>query len=89
VRGERYFDTRLTATLNRLAADEMACLSSREQDVLRRTALGQSNKEISAMLAISIRTVEVHKTHGMRELALRDRSDLVRYAAMQGWLSEP
>lgn len=64
-------------------------MSNRESDVLRRTALGQNNKDISTALAISIRTVEVHKTPGMRTLALRDRSDLVRYASVQGWLPEP
>jgi DNA-binding NarL/FixJ family response regulator len=89
VRGERYFDTRLTATLNRLAADEMACLSSRERDVLRRTALGQSNKRDLGNARHFHSNSGSAKTHGMRKLALRDRSDLVRYAAMQGWLSEP
>ena len=53
------------------------------------TALGEANKEIADALQIAVKTVEVHKTHEMRKLALRDRVDLVRYAARQGWLAEP
>jgi len=40
-------------------------------------------------LNISVKTVEVHKTNGMRKLDLPDRSALVRHAAMHGCLLEP
>jgi DNA-binding NarL/FixJ family response regulator len=86
--GQHYVDSRLAPTDDRPVVTEGA-ISGREREVLRRTALGHSNKEIAAALAIAVKTVEVHKSHGMRKLGLQDRTELVRYAAMQGWLLEP
>lgn len=63
--------------------------TDREIEVLRMIALGHSNKEIAARLAISVKTVEVHKANAMRKLALRGRTDVVRYAVLNGWLTEP
>ena len=63
-------------------------VSKRECEVLRLTAIGYANKEIAAQLNISVRTVEVHKTRGMRKLQLTGRSDIVRYAALHGWLKD-
>lgn len=62
-------------------------LSAREADVLRLVAEGYSNKEIAAKLAISVRTVETYKARLMEKLGLRSRTDLVRYALQEGWLS--
>jgi two-component system, NarL family, response regulator NreC len=63
-------------------------VTNRERDVLRLTAVGYSNKEIAADLNISVRTVEVHKTKGMRKLLLTSRADVVRYAALHGWMRD-
>ena len=63
-------------------------MTNRERDVLRLTAVGYSNKEIAAHLNISVRTVEVHKTNGMRKLSLTGRADVVRYAALHGWMKD-
>jgi DNA-binding NarL/FixJ family response regulator len=63
-------------------------ISDREADVLRRMAQGYSNKEIAAALEISVKTVEVHKSNAMRKLGLRGRIDVVRYALLQGWLTD-
>lgn len=64
-------------------------VSEREREVLRRMAIGESNKEIAAALDISIKTVEVHKANAMRKLELRGRTDVVRYASLRGWLQDP
>jgi DNA-binding NarL/FixJ family response regulator len=64
-------------------------VTPREREVLRSTAIGLSNKEIAAQLSISFRTVEVHKTNGMRKLKLEGRADVVRYAMLHGWLKDP
>jgi DNA-binding NarL/FixJ family response regulator len=61
-------------------------ISERESEVLRLTAIGNSNKEIAAQLGISVKTVEVHKANAMRKLGLTGRVDIVRYAVLQGWL---
>ena len=62
-------------------------LSDREADVLKQTALGLSLKEISSHLGIGIKTVETHKSRAMDKLGLTSRVELMRYAALQGWLS--
>jgi DNA-binding NarL/FixJ family response regulator len=67
-------------------AGQVAELSERETDVLRLVAGGHSNKEISARLAISVKTVETYKARAMDKLGYRSRVELVRYAADQGWL---
>jgi len=64
-------------------------VTDREADVLRKAALGLSNKEIAAALHISAKTVEVHKSHAMRKLNLRGRADIIRYALLHDWLREP
>jgi DNA-binding NarL/FixJ family response regulator len=64
-----------------------AALSHREADVLKQTALGLSLKEIASHLAIGIKTVETHKTRAMDKLGLTSRVELMRYAALHGWLS--
>ena len=87
-RGEQYVD-RQFASSQTDATETDGHISRRERDVLRRTALGQSNKEIASALNIAVKTVEVHKTHAMRKLALENRTELVRYAILQGWLAEP
>jgi two-component system, NarL family, response regulator NreC len=92
-RGEEYLDQTIVQTekLARAAGSATPRLSitNRERDVLRLTAVGRSNKEIAAQLAISIKTVEVHKTNAMRKLQLVGRADVVRYAVMQGWMKDP
>jgi two-component system, NarL family, response regulator NreC len=63
-------------------------LSEREEEVLRRIAWGESNKEIARQLGISVKTVETYKARVSEKLGLRSRTDMVRYALQQGWLSE-
>ena len=64
-------------------------VTERESEVLRMMAVGHSNKDIAAALGISVKTVEVHKANAMRKLNLRGRTDVVRYAVLNGWLREP
>jgi two-component system, NarL family, response regulator NreC len=61
-------------------------LSDREREVLRLIAWGYSNKEIAARLDLSVKTVEVHKANAMRKLDMKGRTDIIRYALLQGWL---
>jgi two-component system response regulator NreC len=63
-------------------------LSGREEQVLRRVALGYSNKEIATEFEISVKTVEIHKANAMRRLGLEGRIDIVRFAVLQGWLAK-
>jgi DNA-binding NarL/FixJ family response regulator len=63
-------------------------ISESEAGVLRLIATGHSNKEVAARLAISVKTVEVHKTKAMRKLGLNGRVDLIRYGSLKGWLHD-
>ena len=63
-------------------------VTDREIEVLRLIAAGHSNRDIAAALNISVKTVEVHKANAMRKLALKGRTDVVRYAVINGWLEE-
>lgn len=65
-----------------------AHLSERETQVLRLIAWGQSNKEIAARLAISVKTVESYKAVALEKLQLRSRTDILRYALASNWLRE-
>lgn len=64
-------------------------ITTREAEVLRLIALGCSNKEIAQRLDISVKTVEAHKANGMRKLELSGRAEVVRFALLHGWLSDP
>jgi DNA-binding NarL/FixJ family response regulator len=61
-------------------------LSDREAEVLRLIAAGYSNKEVSARLTLSVKTVETYKARSMEKLGLHSRADVVRYALQRGWL---
>jgi DNA-binding NarL/FixJ family response regulator len=63
-------------------------LSERETDVLRLIANGHSNKEISARLGISVKTIETYKARAMEKLGFKTRVDVVRHAASKGWLPD-
>ncbi len=64
------------------AADsaKLAALTEREREVLEHAAKGLHAKEIAALLHISPRTVEVHKTRIMEKLGVRNIGELVRFA---------
>ena len=55
-------------------------LTGREQVVVQLVAEGHTNKEIAAVLGISIKTVETHRAAIMRKLDLTSSAALVRYA---------
>lgn len=55
-------------------------LSPREQLVVKLVAEGYSNKSISAILHLSVKTTEAHRSAAMRKLDLNSTASLVRYA---------
>ena len=59
-------------------------LSPRERQVLQLIAEGKSMKEIGALLGISSRTADSHRTKIMDKLAIHDTAGLVRYAMSLG-----
>ena len=55
-------------------------LTPREREIVQLLGEGRSNKEVGALLGISIKTVETHRAATMRKLRLDSFADLVRYA---------
>ena len=55
-------------------------ISLREKEILQLLAEGKSNKDISDLLNLSIKTVETHRANIMRKLGFRHITDLVLYA---------
>jgi DNA-binding NarL/FixJ family response regulator len=61
-------------------------LSTREKEVLKLVAEGESSKEIADRLCISVRTVDHHRASIMEKLHLKGTVDLIRYAMTKGYL---
>jgi len=55
-------------------------LSPREREVLQLIAEGYSNRQISEIMSISIKTVQTHRMNLMSKLDMHDRADLIKYA---------
>ncbi len=63
-------------------------LSTRELQVLRRLALGHTNREIASAYNISIKTVDTYRFRLLKKLNLRNNAELSRFA-IQNNLVEP
>jgi DNA-binding NarL/FixJ family response regulator len=59
------------------AGSPMARLTPREREVLRLMAQGRGNKEIGALLGISVGTAKTHVRHIFRKLQVSDRTGAV------------
>ena len=55
-------------------------LTARERCVVQLIAEGNTNKKIAAMLGLSVKTVEHHRTAAHQKLKLHSPAELVRYA---------
>ena len=55
-------------------------LSARELQVLRRLALGHTNREIAQSYNISIKTVDTYRQRLLKKLELRNNAELSRFA---------
>jgi DNA-binding NarL/FixJ family response regulator len=65
-----------------------AILSPRERIVVQLIAEGHTNKQISAILNLSIKTIESHRAAAMRKLGITSTAGIVRYA-IRNKLIEP
>lgn len=68
--------------LNSKGEGAFVAITRREQDVLNLIADGKSNKEISAELFLSVRTVEAHRANLMMKLGITNTAGLIRYAVI-------
>lgn len=89
VRGGTYIHPKMAANLTKqLFAGEgeegsdvsYKKLSARELEILQLLAKGYTNKEISELIFLSVKTVEAHRSKIYAKLGLKTRADLVAYA---------
>ncbi len=86
MRGERYLCTGAKGSLAPTEGVNRESLTSREQTILLQLAQGKSNKEVAAVLDISVRTVETHRKNIKRKLGISSTAGLTRYAMEHGVL---
>jgi DNA-binding NarL/FixJ family response regulator len=83
--GEQVLDPRLA-----LAPSEPGgapALTTRELEVLQLIVHGKSNKDIAAVLGVSVNTVAVHRGNIMQTLGMHNTAELVVYAIRNGLVS--
>jgi DNA-binding NarL/FixJ family response regulator len=59
-------------------------LSPRQTQILKLIAEGETTKQVALHLAISVKTVETHRSALMKRIGVRDVAGLVRYAVKVG-----
>jgi DNA-binding NarL/FixJ family response regulator len=59
-------------------------LTPREREVLQLIAEGKTTKEAAAVLGVSVKTAESHRTRIMEKLEIHETASLVRYAIRRG-----
>lgn len=70
------------------AKSALDTLSTRELQVLRRLALGHTNREIAESYCISVKTVDTYRSRLLKKLNLRNNAEISRFA-IQNHLVEP
>jgi two-component system response regulator NreC len=66
------------------AEDSYDLLTPREREILQLVAEGKSNKEVAAILNLSVYTVETHRSNIMEKLKLKSLPELILYAVRKG-----
>ena len=85
--GKRYLHPLVAEELVELVAngqtvdeDEYDRLTPREKQVFKLLAEGQTSRDISKYLSISVKTAMTHRTNIMEKLHIHSRNELIRYA---------
>ncbi len=87
-RGGKYFDPTLIQSNPRLAIlPGWQILTARELQVARLVAEGKSTKEAAAVLGVSVKTLDKHRSSMMQKLNLHDAVSVTRYAIIAGLTS--
>ena len=86
--GETVFDPQVEQK-DVLKGERSAALTPRELEVLQMIVDGKSNKEIAAVLDLSVNTVAVHRANIMNTLGIHKTAELVVYAIRAGLVNVP
>jgi two-component system response regulator NreC len=94
--GEAFFSPSISKMLvedymrqlqQRGADDSYELLTTREREVLQLLAEGKSNKDVAAILNLSLHTVETHRSNILQKLNLHGTPELILYAIRKGVIS--
>lgn len=69
---------------NNIAGNIISKITPRELEIVKLIAEGKSNKQISSLLFISEKTVNVHRSNIMKKLNINKVTDIVIYAMKKG-----
>jgi len=69
-----------TQHISNLEENNYSRLTVREEEILTLLAKGYTNREISEILFVSIKTIESYKSKIMGKLNLKSRKDIIEYA---------
>ncbi len=64
--------------------DSINLLTGREREILQLIAEGRTNKQVAHLLKLSVKTVDVHRSHIMEKLHIHDVTGLVKYSIRKG-----
>lgn len=81
--GRRYLGSGVNYSAGQ-SDDELDKLTAREKQVLQLIAQGKSNKEIAAILDLSVNTVSVHRANLMEKTNIHRTAELVLFAIRKG-----
>jgi DNA-binding NarL/FixJ family response regulator len=90
--GDSYFGPAASRVLvEQLAAgeppdDPLGRLTDREREVFQLAVEGKTIKQVAALLGISAKTAENHRSRMLQKLGLHGTAELVRFAARHGWV---
>jgi two-component system, NarL family, response regulator NreC len=91
VQGNQYLSAKLSNRLKSSGqmlmdtpSDAYETLTAREREILQMTAEGLTSHEVGEKLAISPRTIEVHRGNLMNKLGIHSQAELIRFAIKRG-----
>lgn len=93
-KGSKYLSSEVTNVVvteylhnsgNRSGSDNN--LTEREEEILKLYAEGNTTRQISEMLYVSVKTVGTHKQNILKKLDLKNETDLIKYALKKGIIS--
>jgi two-component system invasion response regulator UvrY len=85
--GEQVIPAGVEELLTRGDGHPASALTAREQQVMELLARGLTSHEIAEHLDISVKTVDTHRGHVLKKLALRNNSELTRFAVKHGYVT--
>jgi DNA-binding NarL/FixJ family response regulator len=80
--GRTFFSEKVSEMVHHKSASVLPSrsLTAREREIIQFVAEGNSNKQVAALLKLSTKTVDAHRTNIMRKLNLHSIAGLVRYS---------